>query len=255
VTNILFLYQNQVDTASLYPTSEDNSLPANNIKNAFRQKVWEVDSPVADLVIDFGSEKAVTAVAMVNYDWAAAPNSLYLEFSASSFSPASGQTQALTWCVNPTSNSNPACIIKTFALNSSYRYARLRVHADSAWQMGRLFLGEYFEPTHNMLHDGYGYNLNDPSILSQALCGPFLADIEANYRSLNMQFVVRTQAQLEAFQKMWNTVGVGKSFFLAADYDNEPNEMTMYGKLAGMMGTGYPEYGKRTLSLKFREER
>jgi hypothetical protein len=255
MTNALFMYENLVDVGSVYPTSEDSLLPATNIQHRFRTKVWEVNSPVADLVIDFGSERAFTHVALCNYDWPAEPNSLYLEFGTSSFSAASGQTQELNWVPNPSDQGNRVAIVKTFTLNSAYQFARLRVHVDSIWQLGRMSMGEHFEPALNILHSGFRKAFEDDSHVSQSVGGQEHVDEIERFRSINMRFVARTQGQIDEFMKMWNHSGSRKDFFLALDYDNEPNEDTLYGKFDRDMRISRPSPFRWDVTLSFHEVR
>lgn len=253
--SVLFMYNNLLEVGSVYPTSENADLPGTNVQHRFRTKVWEVGSPVADLVIDFGEEKAVTCVALCDYDWAAVPNSLYLEFATSSFSPASGQTQELTFTANPSSYGNKVSIVKTFELNSAYQFARLRVHANSTWQLGRLSIGEYFEPALNMLHTGYRQAHEDDSKMSRSVGGQEHIDEIPQFRSATMRFIARTQPQLDQFMQMWNYVGRRRDFFVALDYDNEPNEETFYGKFDKDMRITRPTFSKWGINLSFREVR
>lgn len=255
MTNILFLYNNLIDVSSVYPTSEDSELPATNIQHRFRTKVWEVDSPVADLVIDMQEAREITTIAICNYDWAAAPDSLCLEFSTSSFSAASGQTQAIDWTANPTNTGHNATLIKTFTLNSEYQYARLRVYANSVWQIGRIYLGTYFEPTLNLLHTGFRLRNEDDSKLSMSVGGQEHIDEIGQFRSVAMSFVCKTRSQVDEFMTMWNTVGRRKDWFLALDYDNKPNEDTLYGKFERDISISRPDWQRYNVTLAFHEVR
>jgi len=251
----LFLYENLVDVGSVYPTSENSSLPGTNVQHSFRTKVWEVTSPVSDLVIDFGTAQTLTTVALIDYDWTSAPNSLYLEFSASSFAPASGQTQELTWCPNPTSYGNPASIIQTFTLNTTYRYARLRVNHGATWDLGRLFIGDYFEPAFHMAQGAYNYRIEDDSKVLTSVGGQEHVDAVTKYRTAQAGFHIRTQAELDSFYKVYNEVGKQKDIFFALDYTNKSNDDTLYGKLISDISVKKRGPWHWYLALKFREAR
>jgi len=260
--NVLFLYNNFVDVSSVYATSEDSLLPATNLQHRFRTKVWEVNSPVADLVVDMQDAREVTTLAMANHDWQSAPNSLYIEFSNScdvtsldSFDAASGQTQAITWASMSATTGNRACLIKVFSLNTDYRYARLRVNADSIWQIGRLYLGGFMQPTLNYLHSGYRVRNEDDSKLSMSVGGQEHIDEIAQFRSVAMSFICTTRAQIDSFMTMFNRVGRRKDWFLCLDYDNKPNEDCLYGKLEADLSWTQPGPNQYQVTLAFHEVR
>ena len=159
-TNILFLYNNLFDSATLTESSEATGFVAENTQHPFRTKVWTTEGATAgtaNLVIDHATAKAVNCVVLAGYDWASAPGTLNLEFNAANAWGDPSATEALTWAANPTANGNRGVIIKTFA-SKSYQYNRLNVvyspgATPTDWDLGRIFLGAYFEPTHTCLEN------------------------------------------------------------------------------------------------------
>lgn len=253
-TNILFMYQNRVDEAAaiLTASSEASGFPATNLQHPFRTKTWVTNAGTANIVIDLGQAYDIDSVVLANYSWSSAPSTLDLEFNSSDSWGSPAATEALTWAVRPTANGNEACIVKSFTTHT-YRYVRLNVVYGAQWSLGRIFLGSSFIPTYNFNARDYSLNLVDPSIVSASISGQRHFDILNNYREIDFAFGAVSQAQLEAFQLMFNTVGTHNSLFISMDYDNEPNEMTMYGDLSQVMTTGRmgPEY--YPISFKFTE--
>jgi hypothetical protein len=256
--NILFLYDNLADGATLAASSEASGFPVENIQHPFRTKVFRTAGATpgtANVVFDFGAAVNINCVALADYNWTSAPGTLDLEFNATDVWTSPAATEALTWAANPTANGNRACIGKTFA-TKNYRYARLNVvYSTGDWDLGRIFLGAYFEPDRHYRYEGYSLEFIDPSYISQAVGGQKHVDEIEAYRAVKMAFNITTQAQLELFQKLWNNVGRRSNLFIAFDYDSEPNEMTMYGSFVESMPTAWQSKNRYPITLQFQEAR
>lgn len=233
---MLFLYNNLVDSATLTASSEATGFPANNLKNPFRTKYWKTaggTAGTAQLVIDHGSAKAVNSIAMTGYpDWLAAPGTLQIEFNATDAWGGPSATETLTWVAPTTPGGNKGTIIKKMAATQTYRYNRLSVvNAPGDWNLGRLFLGTYFEPA-TTYSWGYSEEVADPSLLSSTIGGQDHADELERYRVFAARGIIATQAQWVLYQAMVNTVGKRKELFAAFDYTNDAAERTLYGKFS-----------------------
>jgi hypothetical protein len=263
-TNILFCYNNLYDAATITASSAASGYPVANLKNQIRSKVWKTagaTAGTANLVINHGSAKAVTVVALTGYDWASAPGTLNFDAdAAATFNSGAGGapqfSQALTWAANPTANGNKATILKTFA-SHSYQYNRLNVvyspgATPTDWQLGRIFVGTYFQPTRNYLYERRD-TLVDPSFVSQTVGGQRYVDEVEKYRIIDFSFYFNGQSQWESFMAMLNTVGTAKDLFIAFDYDNEVDEMTIYGKFATLPQASITR--NRAFDLTFEESR
>lgn len=246
-TNILFLYDNKINSATLVASSEAVGFPASNLKNPFRTKVWRTVGVVpgtATLDIDLGAGTvATTCVALIGYSWAAAPGTLQLLFDDDPAYGSIDHTETLTWAANPTANGNYAAIIKTFT-SKDERYLRLNVvNAPGDWDLAKIFVGTYFTPTYNYAPAWSG-NYIDESMGARTIGGQDHFDEIGKYREFGFSFRVDSQSQWESFQQMFLAVGRSKDIFVAMDYDNEPNEMTIYGKLSGLPAmTAYVPWG------------
>ena len=253
----MFMYNNLLDTATLTESSEASGFPAENVQHPFRTKVWTTEGATpgtANLVIDHGSAKAVNCIVLANYDWASAPGTLDIEFNATDSWEGPDHTESLTWSANPTAYGNKAVIIKKFD-TQTYQYNRLNVvYATGDWSLGRIFLGSYFEPTKNYQHK-WGQNLLDDSATAQTIGGQDHTDEREKYRTLQIETLVKTQAQWRLYQTMINNAGQNKEMFVAFDYDNEPNEMTMYGKFIKLPGMSSPFRNQFKFGLNFKESR
>ena len=259
MTKIMFLYNNLLDSATLTASSEASGFPASNLKNPFRSKVWRTagaTAGTANLVINHGSAKAVTVVALIGYNWTSAPGTLTFEANATDSWGAPSFSQALTFAANPTANGNPGIIVKTFA-SQSYQYNRLNViyspgTTPTDWDLGRIFVGTYFQPTKSFSRSHQG-SIVDPSYISRTIGGQDHIDTIAKYRTMDFNCQLTTQAQWELYQTMINNVGINKDLLISFDYDNEPDEMTMYGKFTKL--PGMKRDSLFDLSFSFQESR
>jgi hypothetical protein len=113
-------------------------------------------------------------------------------------------------------------------LDATYPVTGSSITGLADFSLGRLFLGEYFEPERNYSY-GYQEAVVDPSVISQTIAGQRHADELEHYRTFEASGQLFSQAQWVLFQEMINTVGIRKPFFVALDYDNDPEERTLYG--------------------------
>lgn len=255
MNRIFFMYNNLVDSATLTESSEASGFPAENVQHLFRTKVWRTSGGgTENLVIDHGSAKAVNCVALTNYNWTSAPTTLNLEFSTdNTWTPPDGGSESLTWAAATTANYNKATIVKTFT-SKTYRYNRLNVVHGSDFDLGRMFLGEHFTPSLPFASK-ITQNMIDPSRTLSTIGGQDHTDEIEMYRVVNFSTVARTQAQWELFQKMINDMGWHKDLFIAFDYDNEPDEMTIYGKFTKLPGMKLPVVKVFEMKFSFKESR
>lgn len=256
MSTLLFLYNNLLDSATLTASSAATGFPANNLKNPFRTKYWKTagaTAGTAQLVIDHGTAKAVTAIALTGYpDWTAAPGTLDIQFNDTDSWGSPADHEHITWVSPTTPGGNKGTIILTFA-SKSYRFNRLSVvNAPGDWNLGRLFIGTYFEPARTY---GWGYEeeIVDPSLISQTIGGQDHADEIERYRVIRCSGIIETQAQWVLYQAMLNTVGTRKDIFVTFDHAGEAAERTIYGKFTKLPAITRPylyEY-----SFEFTESR
>jgi hypothetical protein len=260
-TRVLFLYNNLISSATLTASSSATGFPVANLKNPFRTKVWRTaggTAGTANLVVNHGSAKAVNCIALAGYNWAAAPGTLDIEFHASDAWGAPSAHEHITWAANPTAQGNHGVIVMKFD-SKSYQYNRLNVvYSPSAtptdWNLGVLFLGTYFEPTYSFKPD-WTLDINDESIGSKTIGGQDHFDQVGKFRSMDVGFSIVSQAQWESFQAMIHSVGRSKDLFIAFDYDDDPDEMTVYGKFTKLPGAKvFADYAFDA-NFSFRESR
>ena len=207
-----------------------------------------------DVSVYLKSGGEASSIALIGYNWASAPETLDLEFSLTDSWTPPAATEVVTWAASPSDNGNPGIIVKCFT-SRSYPYARLNVaHSPGDWDLGRIFIGSYFEPAAQHLY-GHTQAIVDDSMLAATIGGQDHADEVAKYRNLAFSFNIRSQAQWELFQKMINAVGKTKDLLIAMDYTNEPDEMTIYGKFTELPVAVGVRSGQFDAAFAFRESR
>jgi len=232
-SNILFLYNNLLDSATLTASSAATGFPATNLQHSFRTKVYRTlgaTAGTAQIVIDHGTAKDVNCIALTGYNWLSAPATLQVEFNSTDSWGSPAATETLTWVSGTTPGGNKGSIIKKLSSTLTYRYNRLSVvYAPGDWDLGRMFVGTYFEPITNY---GWGYSESvvDPSLVSQTIGGQDHADEIERYRVVSCNGTILTKAQWVLYQAMINIIGNRKDIFIAFDYTNDPIERTIYGK-------------------------
>jgi hypothetical protein len=158
------------------------------------------------------------------------------------------------------------CLLECF--DSSYiRYWRFIIsdpdNADAFLNTGRLYLGEWFEPSRNF-HGNWIKRIVDPSGITATLNNIEFSDVRGKYTEIDLSFpkeVQIPQSDAEKYEEMFSYVGAHKRLFIALDYENQPRRWTYYGTLTGdrslshLPGTSHTD-GRWTISnLKFKESR
>jgi hypothetical protein len=229
------------------------------------------EATTGNIVFDFGSAKESQVLAIANHNWTTAPGLLNLEFNtADSWSSptttvkiSSGGSDTRYFAIRPSTYGNETISLRTFS-TVSFRYARL-VFASATGttdstgiaglptQLGRVYIGPYFEPTNDRFQDGDSQEMLDPSILSASADGQEHVDELTKFRSRKFSFFVQTEAQFQKFQKMWTDVGNGKDIFVR--FSTDLPDYTMYGKFvkAPRISLQPPSYYK--IGLQFKESR
>ena len=150
---------------------------------------------------------------------------------------------------------DPEMILNHFT-ESTRRYWRLEFanpgNPDGYIEMGRVFLGDYFEPSRQFAR-GWEEMLVDPSRVEQSEQGQEWVDLKEKYRTVRVEFpegAPLSEADRQSYQQMLKAVGCSRDIFIALDYDNQPSKWSFYGKfaqtefnfrefLAGLYTTGF----------------
>lgn len=210
-----FFYDNLIDYAGvvLTPTSEVAALPATNVINELRKRVWRTTTsgPTERLVIDLGSAKAVTAIILLDHSLTAADSAIKIEAHTSDSWGAPSFTQNLTWAED--------IIAQTFA-SQTYRYWRLsftKVSVAVSRDIGRIFLGTYAETEHQPDFSGYDESRDDPSRNAKTLGGQTWTDRQEQFDTITTEMSHVSQTLADQLRTIAAAVGQSISFFVQVD--------------------------------------
>jgi hypothetical protein len=207
-------YDNLIDYASVVISAAtvDNAFPASNVAHQHKAKVYRTGtSQAAEYVkFDLGSAKSVTSIIILAHTLTAGDTLLKCEASTDDFS-STAFTQNLTYAAN--------LIAQNFS-SQSYRYWRFSFTKSAAGQtrdIGRIFLGTYYQTTEAPDYDGLDLEREDLSTIQRSVGGQVYADIRSQYRAPILDFSAVSKTQKETFETIAARVGKHTSFFAQID--------------------------------------
>lgn len=224
-------YDNLIDKAGVVvtPITEATGFPAYNVINGQRSWIYRTLATVAleAIVFDLGSAKAVTSVILLDHTLTAGDSLIKLQGNASDSWGAPSFSQTLTWAED---------VISAVFASQSYRYWRVTFTKASSGvtrDIGRIFLGTYFEPVDTADANGYERDTEDLSITSRSAGGQDYSEARPQARMLKLSFDRSPDADKLGFVALADLCGLHTRFFLQID-PSGTGEMVepVYGKLA-----------------------
>lgn len=250
-TKILFFKTNLIDSLlnnQIIPSTEVVSVPAINLKDQQKSKVWRTTS-VADqnVTFDFGAPVSISEFLMTSHNLTSGAVITILGNTSNSWgSPTFSQT--VTW--------HRLMMIKRFAVQN-LQWWRIRIqdagNTAGFLEVGRMFLGSYYSPALNYSWD-WQRILNDPSTKTRSLGGQESVNLKQHFRTYSINLSHENLTDMDAIESMFDEIGIGKDIFIAFDYDKYPNKETVYGKLTDPMKVNHftPRYAQFP-SINFQE--
>lgn len=222
-------YNNLIDgEVTLTPTSEAELLPVENIANELPGRPWRTGNSTATerVVIDLGSAQSVTAVILFAHTLTASDSAILLEGNSADSWGAPAFSQSLTWSAD--------AIAAVFA-SQSFRYWRLSFTKSAAGEtrdLGRVYMGTYYDTTEQPSWDGYETTTRDLSRKLRTPSGQIYADLQTERpRLFRARFNAMPGSQATALRTFYATVGEAVSFFAQVETSGELTEI-LYAKLA-----------------------
>jgi len=224
------IYENLIDLseAMISASSEEEDLPVANIAHPFRSYKWRTTGDSDETAtIDLAAEYNPLAVAIIDHNLTSGAVITYESSNDADFDPLISQ-ETLTW---------RAGIIFLFLATNSARYHRINFqdssNPDGYIEIGRVFLGDYFEPTKNF-HMNYSDGGDDLSVVSAAEGGQLFGDERDERRKLGLNWTapvwMNNDDKLD-FQAFVQSVKTTRSFIIFIDHELLPGEV-YYGRLA-----------------------
>lgn len=209
-----FWYNNLIDASGVVitPSSAHTNLPGTNVANAARKRVWRTGTSTAleAIVFDLGSAQSVTSVILLDHTLTASDTLIKVQGHTSDSWATPDVNETLTWA--------SGTIHKTFT-SASKRYWRVTFTKSAAGEtrdIGRIFLGTYYETTEGPDYDGYSESLNDPSRKTKSLAGQTYTEALEKFSTLDVDFSDIGNTQVDALETVFDTVGQSVSFFVQA---------------------------------------
>lgn len=207
-----FWYDNLIDYSgvTLTASSAQSTLPATNVINEHRKRVWRTGTSTAaeTLVIDLGSAKAVTSIILLDHTLTASDTLIKIQGHTSDSWGAPDVNETLTWA--------SGTISKTFT-SATKRYWRLIFTKSAAGEtrdIGRIFLGTYYDTPEDPDDKGYEDELEDPSRTSKSLGGQTYTEVLEKFWAPAVTWSSLPNSTAESLKTIAESVGRSVAFFV-----------------------------------------
>ena len=180
-----FFFPNLTDLPStvISASTENPKLPARNVANGIVQKVWRTGSAAGLewISLDLGSSLPVASVILLGHTLKASDSLLKVEASSVADYSTVEFTLPLSW------DAGPILAVFERRVGRYWRISFTKAAAETR-HIGRLFLGDYFEPTSFVDHDGVDEGIEDLSVTQQGQSGQEFTDIRARLGTFAINF-------------------------------------------------------------------
>lgn len=220
-----FLYLNKWDSAnSCSASSEAPGYPAVNSQHRWHLKTWRSTTANQEQwlgIVSWGLSAKAAVILNNNLNLLSNDKKLRLQASVVGFPQIYFE---YLW------NSPSYCLVGFFE-KKTYDSWRVLVPAgassNSYFEIGRVFLGDYFEPKRHFMAVNYEYI--DPSKIHFSKSGQILTVQETKYKISSYVFQVDSEDK-KSFEIMFNNVGLGGNLFFCEN-TNDPLGSTIYCRL------------------------
>ncbi len=253
-----FLYDNLVDrsTTVISSSSEVSDLPDDNVRHPHKGKVWRTGVTAADewIKFDLGTAQNVQAFVALAHTLTASDSVIRIQASATDSWVAPPVDVALTV--------NADVLYHYWSAAQSYRWWRFKFTKSAAGEtrdVGRIFLGTYYEAAQDIAYDGYEIRPVDLSETSRSLDGASYSDSKEIYHDVTAEFEYISDAQMDAFRAIAAWVGTHTPLFFHVDPEDMGADWLWYVKFDGFDAWKVRHYSGGTsplwsCNMKFTEE-
>ncbi len=260
MNNFRIIWDNsKFDAATLTPSSEATGLPASNLQNTLRKKVWRTTGITSEsLTVDLGSEEIIQCVVLVNHNFTVDAQITIKASNVSDFSSLEYNVTVDIW--QPvygygeggygeggyggylTDSDRIELFISPIFIkwtgDVTARYWKIEFsdsgNTDGYFEIGRIFIAPFLEPVYNFAY-GWHIQVYDPSIVTRSIGGQKWVDQKDWYHRLTLPLhVVDDSNKYADFIALCKRIGIKKDFILdlapeATGTDEVYN--TFYGRL------------------------
>lgn len=229
------LYDNLIDYSgvTLTESTQASDLPAENVIHPHRAKVWRTGTSGADetLVMDLGSSKAVQAFVVLDHTLTSGDSAIKIQgHSSDSWASPS---------VNVTLSYNADVIQYYWGASQTYRYWRFIFTKSAAGvtrDVGRIFIGPYYECDSKPSYDSLVITPTDMSDSERAISGATYSDQRDIYHDVTCDFDYVDDTQMDYFKTIANMCGTHTPLFVDIDPTNMAYDWLYYVKMKKLEG-------------------
>jgi hypothetical protein len=217
--NIRFCFENLFDIATILVSSEAEDFPKENLKHYWVVRYWRSMSALGQWIkADFGESKSIKAFIAKYHN---ITQTATIKIQANSVD---------SW-ENPPLNQdvlrNDDYLVYIWESGQNYRYWRLYINdpdnADGFIKIGRIFLGDYFEPAINFDYKK-PIRLRDESQLISSFSGQVAAVEKPKFQEHAYSFIL-SSSDISSLKTIWETVGITVPYFIIEDADSAPDKI------------------------------
>lgn len=235
MSNLRFLWNNLIDVAALSASSEDPEFPIENIANELFLKPWRSSGIDEEICVDLSAsgipDRSVRAWAIKyhNLDFLSGDDYAIqgsdVDLCASGGVPVSGD-------VDDPFVPTPEIIIGFFDTVQDFDFWRFILSsvaskASGEYQrIGRIFLGNYFEPKYDISIPPEVVEVDDSEIL-QSRQGQEYANIITRYEIVSYLWKALPEADIAQMKTIFQAIGKHKPFFICEDADQSGGAYTV----------------------------
>lgn len=211
MSNIKFLANNLVETASLTASTSNAQYPVSNLQHDFRTKAWRSTSNSDNIVFDLGSTEDVDHVAIAdNWKNGFGVATVTIEANATDSWGAPAFSTTLTF------DTTFGIGIKDLGGTQSYRYWRLVLTSSLAYcELAYVFIGKADDVTTNSIDYGFSYMNDDLKKTSTTRYGQEYIDSYGTRKSLSkLSFKVMNNTEMDVIFSVYDNRRTIKPFVL-----------------------------------------
>lgn len=234
MSNLRFLWNNLIDVADLYASSEEPEFEVEKIQNELFLKSWRSEGIDESICVDLSASGIVNravrawAIKYHNLDFVAGDD---YRIQASdldlcgSFFPESGDIDD---AFIPTEE----IIIGFFDAIQNFDFWKFILDSSASkagggyQRIGRLFLGDYFEPAYDVTTPPEVIEIDDSDVLSTRQ-GQDYANIITPYEIVTYYWKALPASDVAALKTIFRTIGKHKPFFICEDADQSGGAFTV----------------------------
>ena len=216
------LWDNKLDAATLLVSSEAAGLPVENIQHDWLTRHWRSTGLTDEwLDADLGAAEDITALFIRSHNIRAGASFVIQADN----DPVYGSLDVDDTIAITADMASYGVIGKFWSAAQAYRYWIQLItddasgHVDGYIREGRVFLGDYFEPSYRPSIYPDIEDI-DPSIILQSVSGQRQANIITPYRRIRYSWGALPASDIVTLKAIFAAVGLNKPFFICEDSEN-----------------------------------